>query len=254
MEEVAPPSFFAAEYPLQSSIPDISQNLCCPICMILLDRPVELGCGSIVCLSSCTKWIHHRMCSSLLCPCCYSDTFDNMHIRPPPAIYSRNLCCHVMKFATLFEVYGKCHQGLNSSSYVCDSDIDKLGMLIDTNSSVNTVVLIYNFREGDRRVPTIYRAKFPWATVLPKMHILEDNTIPWLRRHHVGAGLMGGQGAESIHAHLMRPERIYQGIARDVDRLKYILKEHELESAPSLTCLRPPPAKRQKNESFDEHR
>ena len=26
------------------------------------------------------------MCSSLLCPCCYSDTFDSMHIRPPPAI------------------------------------------------------------------------------------------------------------------------------------------------------------------------
>ena len=129
---------------------------------------------------------------------------------------------------------------------MCDSDIDKLGMLIDTNSSVNTVVLIYNFREGDRRVPTIYRANFPWATVLPKMHILEDHTIPWLRRHHVGAGLMGGQGAESIHAHLMRLKRIHQGIASDVDRLKYILKEHELESAPSLTCLRPPPAKRQK--------
>ena len=67
----------------------------------------------------------------------------------------------------------------------------------------------------------------------------------WLRRHHVGAGLMGEQGAESIHAHLMRLERIHQGIARDVDRLIYILKEHELESAPSLTYLRPPPAKRQ---------
>ena len=26
------------------------------------------------------------MCSSLLCLCCYSDTFDSMHIRPPPAI------------------------------------------------------------------------------------------------------------------------------------------------------------------------
>ena len=186
MEEVAPPSFFAAEYPLQSSIPDISQNLCCPICMIFLDRPVELGFGSIVCLSSCTKWIHHRMCSSLLCPCCYSDTFDNMHIRPPPAIYSRNLCCHVMKFATLFEAYGKCHQGLNSSSYVCDSDIDKLGMLIDTNSSVNTVVLIYNFREGDRRVPTILPCKLPLGHCSPQnayfggpYHSLAKETSCW---------------------------------------------------------------------------
>ena len=78
------------------------------------------------------------------------------------------------------------------------------------------------------------------------MHILEDHTIPWLRTHHVGPGLMGKQGAESIHAHLMRLERIHQGITSDVDRLRYIMKEHMLESAPSLTCLRPPPAKRRR--------
>ena len=84
------------------------------------------------------------------------------------------------------------------------------------------------------------------------MHILEDHTIPWLRRHHVGAGLMGEQGAKSIHAHLMRLERIHQGIASDVDRLKYMVKEHMVESAPSLTCLRPPPAKRRKTDSAEE--
>ena len=51
---------------------------------------------------------------------------------------------------------------------------------------------------------------------------------------------MGEQGAESIHAHMMRLERTYQGVANEVDRLKYIIKEHMLESAPSLTSLRPP--------------
>ena len=45
-----------------------------------------------------------------------------------------------------------------------------------------------------------YRQEFPWASILPKMHILEDHTIPWMHRFHVGAGLMGEQGAESIHA------------------------------------------------------
>ncbi len=43
---------------------------------------------------------------------------------------------------------------------------------------------------------------------------------------------MGEQGAESIHAHMMRLERTYQGVANEVDRLKYIIKEHMLESAP----------------------
>lgn len=96
-----------------------------------------------------------------------------------------------------------------------------------------------------------YRATFLTATVLPKMHVLEDHTIPWLKRWHLGAGLMGEQGAESIHAHIMRLERIYQGVANDVDRLKYIVKEHMLESAPSLTALRPPAKKRKPASSED---
>ena len=81
-----------------------------------------------------------------------------------------------------------------------------------------------------------YRASFPEATILPKMHLLEDH-VPWFKRWHLGFGLMGEQGAESIHAHLMKLERIYQGI--DVERLKYIFKEHMLVSAPSLISPAP---------------
>lgn len=57
---------------------------------------------------------------------------------------------------------------------------------------------------------------------------------------------MGEQGAESIHAHFMNLERTHQGIANEVDRLKYIVREHMLEAEPSLTSLRPPPTKRRK--------
>ena len=63
---------------------------------------------------------------------------------------------------------------------------------------------------------------------------------------------MGEQGAESIHAHIMRLERIYQGIPNDVDRMKYIFKEQTLESAPSLTSLRPPKKKRRKTSTTQE--
>ena len=75
---------------------------------------------------------------------------------------------------------------------------------------------------------------------------MEDHVIPWLERWHIGAGLMGEQGAESIHAHLMKLERVYQGISNAVDRLKYIFNEQMLESAPSLVSVRPPPQKRRK--------
>ena len=97
-----------------------------------------------------------------------------------------------------------------------------------------------------------YRSSFHYSTVLPKMHVLEEHTITWLRRFRVGAGLMGEQGAESIHAHLMKLERVYQGIPNEVDRLRYIVKEQMLESAPSLTSLRPIVRKRKRQDSDDE--
>jgi len=46
-----------------------------------------------------------------------------------------------------------------------------------------------------------YRATFPLAMVLPKMHILEDHIVPWIRQWQIGFGFMGEQGAESIHAY-----------------------------------------------------
>jgi len=41
-----------------------------------------------------------------------------------------------------------------------------------------------------------YKDHFPKSTVFPKLHILQCHTGPWPR---VGFGLMGEQGAESIH-------------------------------------------------------
>ena len=60
---------------------------------------------------------------------------------------------------------------------------------------------------------------------------------------------MDEQGAESIYAHFKTLERIHQGIPNDVDRLKFIMKEVQLESEPSLNSLRPLPKKRKKNDN-----
>lgn len=62
-----------------------------------------------------------------------------------------------------------------------------------------------------------YRSQFPSSTVLPKMHMVEDHVIPWLKQWHLGAGLMGEQGAESIHAHINKLEKDYSGISNSVD-------------------------------------
>ena len=49
---------------------------------------------------------------------------------------------------------------------------------------------------------TCCRNSFPNATVLLKMHMLEEHVVPWLKMwQHIGFGIMGEQGAESIHAY-----------------------------------------------------
>ena len=94
-----------------------------------------------------------------------------------------------------------------------------------------------------------YRQHFPGSTVLPKMHILEDHVVPFIRKWKIAAGLMGEQGAESIHAHLNRMERDYSGIVNELDRLAFIFKQHNLDSSPMLNSLRPAAKKYKKSDT-----
>lgn len=71
------------------------------------------------------------------------------------------------------------------------------------------------------------------------MHLLEDHVVPWLRRYHLGAGIMGEQGAESIHAHLNRLEATYAGIPNKLSRLKYLFKMYIVEVNALLQSLKP---------------
>ena len=93
---------------------------------------------------------------------------------------------------------------------------------------------------------THYRQQVPHATITPKLHMLEKHIIPWLNEWKVGLGLMGEQGAESIHALSNSLKRTYQPISNEVESLKCIMKEHYLQVAPSNASALPPPAKRQK--------
>lgn len=94
-----------------------------------------------------------------------------------------------------------------------------------------------------------YRESFPTATVLPKMHILEDHVIPWLSQWHVGFGLMGEQGAESIHAYFNSLKITYRSVADPVDHLKQMMVEHLLHIAPVNVDAKPPVKKRKISQS-----
>ena len=44
-----------------------------------------------------------------------------------------------------------------------------------------------------------YRDVFPEASITPKLHILEDHMVNFLRNWRVGCGLLDERGSESIH-------------------------------------------------------
>ena len=77
-----------------------------------------------------------------------------------------------------------------------------------------------------------YREKFS----APQMHMLEEHVLPWLKQWHVGFGLLGEQGIESIHAHFNSLNRTYRSMPEEVSRLKHLMKEHLLRRAQLLCC------------------
>ena len=84
-----------------------------------------------------------------------------------------------------------------------------------------------------------YRQHFPESTVLPKMHILESHVPDWIEKWGVGLGLMGEQGAESIHKELNEIESSYRTMPNRVDRLLCVIKEHHVRVDPEHQQLVP---------------
>ena len=73
---------------------------------------------------------------------------------------------------------------------------------------------------------------------------LEDHMVDWLSSHQAGCGLMGEQGAESIHATFNSLARTYSGIRDPKLKLKSIMKEHYLNISPHSSTAMPPPVRR----------
>lgn len=75
---MAPASFFPT---LPLSFPNTHIHTC-TICMDILDQPIELLCGSLVCLLCCNKWLTINRNGE--CPCCFSPLQD--HARSPSRV------------------------------------------------------------------------------------------------------------------------------------------------------------------------
>ena len=78
--------------------------------------------------------------------------------------------------------------------------------------------------------------------------MLEDHIVPWIKTWKTGCGLMGEQGAESLHAQFNSMERAYNNMRDRVERLKVLLKNHLLQVKPLTQSLVPLPREKRKRQ------
>eukprot|EP00731_Ephydatia_muelleri_P004814 Em0002g990a len=105
-----------------------------------------------------------------------------------------------VKFLNVFTLFAKCH-AIYDNNFIDETNVEKLGQCI-------------------KEFLSYFRTAFPGATIPIKMHMLEDHATEWVRLTHVGFGLLGEQGAESIHAKFNSLGRAYTAIPDRVERLK----------------------------------
>lgn len=96
----------------------------------------------------------------------------------------------------------------------------------------------------------LYRDVFPEATITPKLHMLEDHVVPFLRKWKVGFGFLGEQGAESVHARFNTIRRNFVNMRNRAQRLEAIVREHHTQICPD-NIIRQPKVKRRKKSRED---
>ena len=84
-----------------------------------------------------------------------------------------------------------------------------------------------------------YRDYFPGKTISPKMHILENHLLPFIKNFGFGFGLLSEQGGELLHASMVRFSTRASGIRNDIKRMKSIVESHHIQISPSLRTLYP---------------
>lgn len=80
------------------------------------------------------------------------------------------------------------------------------------------------------------------------MHMLEDHAVEWIKQRNVGIGLLGEQGAESIHARfntLRIPAKSWGMVEKHCEALLIGID-------PNNIVAHPPPAKRRKKTDTSE--
>ena len=79
-----------------------------------------------------------------------------------------------------------------------------------------------------------FRRLCPEESVFPKLHYLEDHLVSFIRKWHVGPGMIGEHGGESIHHLFNKLAERYSSMPHAHSRLKHTLRQHLQSVNPNL--------------------
>ncbi len=161
----------------------------------------------------------------------YTDVFDTMvetckTLTGDPEIINRAQVI-AQKYKEEKRLYSIIHRLIAHSKHVPSSNLPVIQEAIDS-------YLEY------------YRREFPNSSIPVKYHILEDHIVDWLRRYPFGFGLLGEQGAESVHAFVNRITPNYHAVRSSEKQQQLIVEDQHLKCSPHLVGLVPEP-NQQKN-------
>ena len=155
------------------------------------------------------------------------------------------------RFERALLLFRQCHVVYNSAEHVSEEEADSLGMLHNNLASYSEHFIIPQLHclgTAITKFMAYYRSTFPTATVLPKMHFLEDHAVNFIKKWGTGFGFLGEQGGESIHAVFNTLQRVYNNIPNKVDQLFHMVREHHLRLCPQNLQEAPGQVKRKKTE------
>ena len=86
------------------------------------------------------------------------------------------------KFREVLGLFHSCHK-LYDSSTLTDAEITELGRwhILKHTRGQNIIYLTKIADNNIRKFMAYYRQNFPNASVLPKMHFLEEHVVPWIK-------------------------------------------------------------------------
>ena len=127
------------------------------------------------------------------------------------------------RYLDLLRAYAKCRSVFSRCSPVSEADITELA------ADIRKFLQLW-------RDEIVGRQR---GHITPKFHLLEEHTVPLMKRVGVGLGLLAEQGAESLHSIFNSYDVVFKNIPVKLQIMKAVIDQHLVSCVTEMTSIRP---------------